>query len=180
MTRSVTAVPRYRPLTASTIARTQVWERLDPQLPVYGIRTMREVALLRVGARRFAVSLFGVFAALALLLAAIGIYGVMSFSVAQRSRELGVRLALGARRGSVMRMVLNEAARLVAPGIALGLLLALASGRLLDGLLFEVSTLDPTTYVTVAVVLTVVALGASCFPAMRATRVDPLTSIRNE
>jgi len=155
-------------------------ERLDPQLPVYGIRTMKEVAQQRMGTRRFAMSLFGVFAGLALLLGAVGIYGVMSFSVAQRSRELGVRLALGAGRGSVMRMVLREGAGLVAPGIVIGLVLALAAGRLLDSLLYEVSAVDPLTYVAVAFVLTVVALGATYVPALRATRLDPLTSIRND
>jgi predicted permease len=155
-------------------------ERLDLQLPVYGIRTMKEVAQQRMGTRRFAMSLFGVFAGLALLLGAVGIYGVMSYSVAQRSRELGVRLALGAGRGSVMRMVLWEGAGLVAPGIVIGLVLALAAGRLLDSLLYEVSAVDPLTYVAVAFVLTVVALGATYGPALRATRLDPLTSIRND
>jgi predicted permease len=155
-------------------------ERLDPQLPVYGVRSVKEIARQRVAGRRSAMSIFGVFAGLALLLGAVGIYGVMSFSVAQRSRELGVRLALGAGRDSVMRMVLSEGARLVAPGIAVGLVLALASARLLRSLLFEVSAVDPLTYVAVAFVLTAVALGATYLPALRATRVDPLTSIRNE
>jgi ABC-type antimicrobial peptide transport system permease subunit len=104
----------------------------------------------------------------------------MSFSVAQRSRELGVRLALGASRSSVMGMVLSQGVRLIVPGIAIGLLLALASGRLLGTLLFEVSAVDPVTYVAVALVLTVVALGATAVPALRATRVDPLTSMRTE
>jgi len=153
-------------------------ERLDPQLPVYAVRTMKEVALARMGTRRFAMSLFGVFAGLALLLGAIGIYGVMSFSVAQRSRELGVRLALGAGRGSVLRMVMGEGVRLVVPGIVIGLGLALASSRLLGSLLFEVSAVDPKTYVAVSLVLMLVALGATYLPARRATRVDPLTSIR--
>jgi predicted permease len=158
----------------------QAVEQLDPQVPVYGIRTMEEVAVQRLGSRRFAMSLFGVFAGLALLLGAVGIYGVMSFSVTQRTRELGVRLALGASRGSVMRMVLSQSARLVGPGLALGLLLALAAARLLSSLLFEVSAVDPVTYLAVASVLAMVALGATFVPALRATRVDPLTSIRND
>jgi predicted permease len=155
-------------------------ERLDSDLPVYGIRTMREVAATRSGGRRFAMSIFGVFAGLALLLGAVGIYGVMSFSVAQRSTEMGVRLALGAGRSSVMRMVMSEGVRLVGPGIAIGLGLALASARLLGSLLFEVSAVDPLTYLSVAFVLAVVALVAICVPALRAMRVDPLASIRNE
>jgi putative ABC transport system permease protein len=153
---------------------------LDPQLPVYDIRTMREVAHQRMGTRRFAMSLFGVFAGLALLLGAVGIYGVMSFSVAQRSRELGVRLALGAGRASVLRLVLGEGARLIVPGIVIGVVLALAAARLLSSLLFEISAVDPVTFLSVSLVLTAVGLGATFVPAHRATRLDPLTSIRNE
>ena len=125
-------------------------------------------------------SLFGVFAGLALLLGAVGIYGVVSFSVTQRSRELGVRLALGASRSSVMCMVLNQGVRLVVPGVVIGLIGALVAGRFIGSLLFEVSAMDPYTYVAVAMVLAGVALVASYVPALRATRVDPLTSIRNE
>lgn len=158
----------------------QAVERLDPQLPVFEVRTMRDVALSRMGDRRFAMSLFGIFAGLALLLGAVGIYGVMSFSVAQRSKELGVRLALGASRSSVMGMVLGQGARLVVPGLVIGLLLALASGRVLGSLLFEVSSVDPFTYVPVASVLAVVALGATFIPALRATRVDPMEALRVE
>jgi putative ABC transport system permease protein len=181
-----------RNLGASAIVRTsgdpealiphirQAVAHLDPQLPIFEIRTMRQVELLGLGTRHFAMSLFGVFAAMALLLGAIGIYGVMSFSVAQRSRDLGVRLALGAGRASVMGMVLREGLRLVGLGVAIGLVMALASARLLGSLLFEVSAVDPTTYAAVAAVLTVVGLGAMYIPARRATRVDPITSIRNE
>jgi putative ABC transport system permease protein len=153
---------------------------LDPQLPVYDIRTMREVAHQGMGTRRFAMSLFGVFAGLALLLSAVGIYGVMSFAVAQRSRELGVRLALGAGRASVLRLVLGDGARLIVPGIVIGVVLALATARLLSSLLFEISAIDPITFLAVSLVLVAVALGATFVPAHRATRLDPLTSIRHE
>jgi predicted permease len=154
--------------------------RIDPEVPIFEVRTLEEMALDRLGTRGFAMSLFGVFAGLALLLGAIGIYGVMSYGVAQRSRELGVRMALGANRGSVLRLVLGEGIRLTLPGLALGLIAALAASRLLGNLLFEVSAVDPLTFVAVALVLGAVCLAAAYLPALRATRVDPLTSIRAE
>jgi hypothetical protein len=116
----------------------------------------------------------------ALLLEAVGIYGVMSFSVARRSKELGVRLALGASRASVMRLVVIQGARLTLPGVLVGLMLALASGRVLGSLLYEVSALDPLTYGVVAAVLAVVSMAATFVPAFRATRVDPIGRIRDE
>jgi predicted permease len=158
----------------------QAVARLDGDIPVFRVRTLEEIARARLGSRRFAMSLFGVFAGLALLLGAVGIYGVMSYSVAQRSTELGVRLALGASRGSVLGLVMSQGARLTLPGIAIGLVLALASARLLGSFLYEVSALDPVTYGTVAAVLALVAMAATGLPAYRATRVDPITSIRNE
>ncbi len=151
----------------------------DPAVPIFEIRTLEELALDRLGTRGFAMSLFGVFAGLALLLGGVGIYGVMSYGVAQRARELGVRMALGADRAAVMRMVLREGLRLTLPGLAVGLLGALAAGQVLGTLLFEVSALDPVTYVAVAGVLGVVCLAAAYVPALRATRVDPITSIRS-
>lgn len=153
---------------------------VDPQLPLTRVRTLHDIAVDRLGVRRFAMSLFGVFAALALLLGAVGVYGVMSFAVTRRAPELGMRLALGASRGSVLRMVLGEGVRLTAPGVAVGLVVALASARVLESLLFEVSPLDPWTYGTVVAVLTLVSVAAAWLPARRATRVDPLTSIRSE
>lgn len=153
---------------------------IDPGLPLDRVRTLHDIAVDRLGARRFALSLFGVFAGLALLLGSVGIYGVMSYSVAQRAREVGMRMALGASRGSVLRMIFGESARLVVPGLVLGLGAALASARLLDNLLFEVSPLDPWTYVAVATVLTLVSVAATWVPAFRATRVDPAASMRRE
>jgi len=155
-------------------------QRLDPEVPIFEIRTLDEIAFDRLGTRRFAMSLFGVFAGLALLLGAVGIYGVMSFGVAQRSRELGVRMALGASQRSVLRLVLGEGIRLTIPGVIIGILAALGSSRLLATLLYEVSAVDPLTYVLVALVLGAVCLVAAYLPALRATRVDPLTSIRSE
>ncbi|MCK5652903.1 MAG: FtsX-like permease family protein, partial [Gemmatimonadetes bacterium] len=158
----------------------QIVRRADAEVPIFQVRTLAEIARARLGTRRFAQSLFGVFAALALLLGAVGIYGVMSFAVARRSKELGVRLALGASRGSVLRLVLHQGAKLTLPGVVIGLVLALASGRFLGSFLYEVSALDPLTYGVVAIVLAFVSMAATYLPAYRATRLDPITSLRNE
>jgi predicted permease len=158
----------------------QTVEELDPQLPVYEIRTLAEIAETRIGRHRVAMSLFGIFAGLALLLGAVGIYGVMSFSVAKRSREIGVRLALGQSRGSIFGLVMRQGARLTMPGLIVGLALALASSRVLGSLLYGVSPLDPATYAAVAGVLALVSFVATYVPAHRATRVDPLVSMRSE
>lgn len=157
-----------------------VAEAMDPELPIYRIRTLEDIAEGRLDSFRAAMSLFGIFAGFALLLGAVGIYGVMSFSVSQRRREVGVRLALGASRGSVLWMVLRQGAGLTAPGVVAGLLLALASARVLGGLLYEVSPLDVRVYVAVAAVLGLVALAATYLPAYRATRVDPAVGMRSE
>ncbi len=158
----------------------QVVKRLDPQLPIFQIRTLQEIADGRISRYRSAMYLFEVFAGLALLLGAVGIYGVMSFAVTQRTRELGVRLALGASRGSVLRMVLGQSARLTGPGVIVGVAVALASARVLGGLLYEVSPLSLPTYAAVAGILAMVSAFATLRPAWRATRVDPLTSIQSE
>jgi len=158
----------------------QTVEGLDPQLPVYGIQTLAEIAEARIGRHRVAMSLFGIFAGLALLLGAVGIYGVMSFSVAKRSREIGVRLALGQSRGSIFGLVMRQGARLTMPGLVVGLALALALSRVLGSLLYGVSPLDPATYAAVAGVLAFVSFVATYVPAHRATRVDPLVSMRSE
>ena len=144
------------------------------------MRTLQDIALDRLGARRFALSLFGVFAGLALLLGAVGIYGVMSFGVAQRGRELGMRMALGASRGSVLRMVWRRARGSPCPACSSGWSAAMASARILGNLLYEVSPLDPWTYGAVAAVLALVSVAATWLPAHRATRVDPMTSMRSE
>jgi predicted permease len=129
---------------------------------------------------RFRAALLGGFAAVALLLAAIGLYGVIAGSVAERTAEIGIRMALGARAGDVVAMVLGQAARVTLGGVAAGLLAALALGRVLSGLLFGVASRDAATYLLVAAVTSVVALAASWLPARRATRVDPLVALRAE
>jgi len=179
LSRSIVVKSLGDPLTLLPTLR-QIVRRMDPEVPIFQVRTLEEIARQRLGTGRFAQSLFGVFAALALLLGAVGIYGVMSFAVSRRAREFGIRLALGASRGSVLRLVLGQGARLTIPGVFVGLAAALGSARLMESILFEVSPLDPLTYVAVALVLGMVSLGASYLPAYRATRLDPITSLREE
>ncbi|MFC1639864.1 ABC transporter permease [Gemmatimonadota bacterium] len=177
--RSVVVKATGDPLSVLPTLR-QIVRRMDPEVPIFQVRTLEEIARSRMGMGRFAQSLFGVFAALALLLGAVGIYGVMSFAVSRRAREFGVRLALGASRGSVLLLVLRQGMRLTVPGVFVGVVAALASARLMESILFEVSPLDPLTYVAVALVLGLVSLGASYLPAYQATRLDPITSLREE
>ena len=177
--RSVVVKSAGDPLTLLPTLR-QIAQRLDPEVPIFQVRTLEDIARARLGIGRFAQSLFSVFAALALLLGAVGIYGVMSFAVSRRAREFGVRLALGASRGSVLRLVLEQGARLTLPGVFIGLGLALVAARLMRSILFEVSPLDPLTYVAVALVLAVVSTAASYLPAYRATRLDPIKSLKDE
>jgi putative ABC transport system permease protein len=130
--------------------------------------------------RRFLLLLVGLFAAAALCLAAVGLYGVVAFFVARRTQEIGVRMAIGAQRGDVLRLVLGEGARLAAFGIGLGIAVSLAMTRLLSSLLFGVRATDPVTFTAVAAILALVALAASYIPARRAMRVDPVTALRYE
>lgn len=142
--------------------------------------TMDELLAESVGEPRFRTLLLTLFAAVGLLLAAVGIYGVMAYSVSQRTREIGLRMAMGAGRGSVLRQVLGEGLRLTIAGLAIGLAGALALTRSLSSLLFGISPTDPATFAVVAVVLTGVALAGSYVPARRAALVDPMEALRYE
>jgi putative ABC transport system permease protein len=133
-----------------------------------------------VAARRFPLQLLGAFAALALVLSALGIYGVTSYAVAQRTRELGIRIALGAQQNDVMRLVLGEGAHLTVIGVVLGFGAALGLTQLMRSLLFGVSAMDPVTFVSVAFVLALVAMAACYIPARRAMRTDPSVTLRYE
>jgi ABC-type antimicrobial peptide transport system permease subunit len=141
---------------------------------------MEEAVSQSLGDRRFSLSLLGAFAGLALALALVGIYGVMSYSVAQRTREIGIRMALGAAHGRVLRLVVGQGLRLAGLGLAIGIGCALALSGVLRTLLFGVTATDPVTYAAVAAALGAVALGACWLPARRAARVDPAIALRAE
>jgi predicted permease len=153
---------------------------VDPDQPVSRLRTVSETLAYTVGAQKLSAELLGGFSLAALLLAALGIYGVVSYGVARREREIGVRMALGAAGGDVLKMILREGLSLTLLGIAVGAIGALATARLLSAFLFGVSPHDPLTYLAVGVVLASVAAIASLLPARRATRVDPATALRAE
>ena len=167
------------PLSLAAPVRNQISAR-DKDQAVFNVRTMEQALSQSVAARRFSMILLGVFAVLALLLAAVGIYGVISYSVAQRTREVGIRMALGARAIDVLKLVMRDGLKLVLIGVGLGLAGALALTRLMTTLLFGVTPTDVLTYATVAFGLIVVALIACCIPARRATKVDPLVALRFE
>lgn len=162
------------------VARALVREihTLDPELPVYEVITMREQVNQQTRPQRIAVTMLGIFAGLALLLACIGLYAVMSYSVSQSARELGLRMALGANGGQLLRLVLRQGLRLTAGGILIGGAAALALTRLLGNLLYRVSPRDPETYGIAVVLLTVAAVGACMVPAWRAARTDPTQALR--
>jgi len=153
---------------------------VDPRQAVFDIKTMEQRIALALGPQQFAVSLLTAFAGAALLLAALGLYGVISYNVTQRTRELGIRAALGASRLQILGMVIRQGMRLVALGAVIGFFAAAALARLLCAQLFHVSAFDPVTFVWTALVLAAVALLAAYIPAYRATRVDPMTALRYE
>jgi len=155
-------------------------ESINLNVPVHSISSMDQIIARSVADRRFALELLGVFAAVALLLAAIGIYGVMSYSFSQRTHEVGIRVALGAQRLHILRMALAEGMRMVVIGLAAGLVGAAIMTRFFRSMLFDVGTTDPITFLSVSAILAGVALFACYIPARRATRVDPLVALRQE
>jgi ABC-type antimicrobial peptide transport system permease subunit len=154
--------------------------RLDPRLPVENMKTLEQEIRENIFLERMIGTLSTGFATLATLLAAIGLYGVLAFTVAQRTREIGVRMALGAGGQRVRRMILAQVGRIVLIGLALGGVGAYYLGRTAEALLFEVQGQDPSVFVGVAVVLAAVALAAGYLPARRASRVDPMVALRSE
>ena len=167
------------PASLTSIVRSSL-VAIDPQQPVYAIDTMDKVLNDSVAPRKFAMSLITALAVIAVVLAMVGIYSVISFSVSERTREIGIRMALGAKRRDVLALVLGQGIRVAALGILLGLAIAFVLTRLMATLLFQVSTTDPKTFALVAFLLGTVALFACYFPARRATRVDPLLALKDE
>jgi putative ABC transport system permease protein len=153
---------------------------VDPDQPVYQVRTMQQLKSEWVSQRFLALLLVGLFAGAALALAAVGIYGVMAYSVTQRTHEIGIRVALGAGPGNVLRMILAQGAGLASMGLAAGIGVALILTRLMKSLLYGVSATDPFAYLGGVALLFGVALLACWLPARRATRVDPIVALRYE
>lgn len=167
------------PRTVLASVREQV-QNLDKSLAITGVFTIGELLSQGLWAPRMAAALLSVFGLVALVLAAIGIYGVMAYSIAQRTREVGIRMALGAQPGDVVRMVMGQGLRVIAAGVGVGIIGAVAAARLLSGLLFGISALNPATYLLAAVTMGLIGVVACYIPARRAVSVDPLRALRWE
>jgi putative ABC transport system permease protein len=167
------------PRVVSSQMRTQI-QSIDPQLPVFHAETLDDVRSDSLSVRRFSMELVALFAATALLLAGLGIYGTISYVVNEQRREIAIRLALGAQRGNILKMVLRRGLVLAAGGAGLGVAGAMLVSHLMAGLLFGVSPSDPPTFAGVTLVLTAVALAASLIPALRAMRLDPIQTLHSD
>jgi putative ABC transport system permease protein len=161
------------------IVRREV-QSVDPSIPVFGVRTMDELVAKYLAQRKFALELLGVFAGVALLLASIGIYGVMAYTFSRRTNEIGIRMAMGAQRGDIFKIAVAEGALIVAFGLSAGLASSLVLTRFLQTMLFGVNPTDPFTFAAISGLLAAVAMAACFVPARRATRVDPLVALRHE
>jgi putative ABC transport system permease protein len=167
------------PITLAGAVRERVLA-IDPDQPVYAVQTMGQIWTDSIAPDRLYLMLLGTFAVVALVLAAVGIYGVMAYSVTQRTHEIGIRMALGARQTDVLGMVIRQGMMLAVVGLGIGLVGAWLATRAMASLLFGVSATDPATFVVISVVLAGVALGACFVPARRATKVDPMIALRYE
>jgi ABC-type antimicrobial peptide transport system permease subunit len=177
--RSIVVRASGNPLSLSKSVREAV-AAVDPLVPTGAVRSMDQVLAHSVALRSFLMMLLSIFGGLALVLASVGIYGVISYAVSQRTREIGVRMALGARPADVLRMILAEGLKLVAVGVVLGVAAALMLTRLLEGMIYGVSMRDPLIFVLVNLLMVTVSLAACYVPALRATRVDPIRALRYE
>jgi putative ABC transport system permease protein len=164
------------PAAFATTLRREV-QALDKDQPIYNVRTMDDVVMNSIGTRRVSMQLFTVFACAALLLAALGIYGVMAYSVTQRTQEIGIRMALGAQKGDVLAMVVRQGMMLALIGIGVGLVGAFGLTRVIASLLFGVNATDPLTFAAISLLLAAVALLACYLPARRAAKLDPMKAL---
>jgi len=162
-----------------TAVKSEVWS-VDKNLPVYEVRTMEQILDEDTSQRKFQSFVMSVFAALALVLSSIGLFGVLTSLVGQRTQEIGIRMALGAQSKDVLRMVVGEGVRLVLLGVVIGVGAGIALSRYLASLFFGVSPANPTTYLEVALLMIAIALIACLLPALRAVRVNPMTALRYE
>ncbi|HET8677497.1 MAG TPA: FtsX-like permease family protein, partial [Blastocatellia bacterium] len=167
------------PMSVVSAVRGQI-QSLDNEMPISSVRTMESILSNSVASPRFNMMLLGIFAAVALLLAAVGIYGVISYSVTQRTHEIGIRMALGARQSDVLRMVVGQGMALAVIGVSAGMIGAFAVTRLMTDLIYDVSATDPATFALLPLLLIAVAILSSYIPARRATRVDPMIALRHE
>jgi len=175
----ITVRARDNPVAVLPAVRREL-RALDAGIALANVSTMDDAMARSMAGDRLITVLLGAFAALALLLAAVGIFGVLSYAMAQRTRELGIRLALGAQRRDVLRLVARETAPMVAGGVVVGLIAALGLTRFVRAILYEIQPTDPATFAGVAITLSLVAVVASLVPARRASRIDPVTAIRND
>ena len=167
------------PTSVTSAAQNVVWS-VNKDVPLANVRTMQDLIANSVQRRKFSMFLLSIFAAVAMLLAAIGLYGVMSYSVAQRTHEIGIRMALGARRPDVLALVVKQGMALALMGIAAGAMLSLGMTRLISGMLFGITATDPLTFAGLAALLGTVAFLANYLPARRASKVDPMVALRYE
>jgi putative ABC transport system permease protein len=167
------------PALLAAVVRQAIWQ-VDKDQPISNIRTMEQVFAETVSRERFQMLLLMIFASLALVLACVGLYGVISYAAVQRTREIGIRMALGAQRKDVLQLVIKQGIAITLIGIIVGLFVALGVMRIVSGMLYQVTATDPVTFIGVAVLLIVVAVLACYLPAHRATKIDPLKALRYE
>ena len=160
-------------------AKREIWS-LDSEIPLNRVQSMDELLGESLAERQFNMSLLGLFAGLAMILVVVGVYGVISYNVAQRTNEIGIRIAIGAGRVSILKMILGQGAQMAAVGLAIGGLGAFAATRLMTKVLFGVAPTDPATFVVAMLLMTVTVIAACFVPAVRAMRVDPMVALRHE